>query len=168
MEVLKFSDDGQTPNNPFLPVVVYRTALVMPAHADRAAEFERIPADNGWTDAWRDGIYDHLHFHSATHEVLGIARGHVRVQVGGKSETILDLDAGDVVVLPAGTGHQRLALSGNLLVVGAYPSGGRYDKPTPSDTDHERAVRSIAGVPVPATDPMYGANGPLTEIWHSR
>ena len=32
----------------------------------------------GWGDAWRDGVYDYLHFHSRIHEVMGVCRGHGR------------------------------------------------------------------------------------------
>lgn len=78
-----FRDDGETPNNQNFPFLIYRGAVVLDDSHDPAAIFEELFASNGWTDSWRDGIYNFLHFHTHTHEVLGIARGHARVQFGG-------------------------------------------------------------------------------------
>jgi len=69
------------------------------------------------------------------------------------------------VVLPAGTGHQRLAASKDLLVVGAYPSSGSYDECRPSTAEHDRALTTILKVALPQKDPVYGPNGPLTRLW---
>jgi uncharacterized protein YjlB len=161
-----FRDDGETPNNPALPLIHYRSAVELPAGIDPAAVFEDLFAANGWRDSWRDGVYPFLHFHTHTHEVLGVARGTASVQVGGKRGRKLHLKAGDVVILPAGTGHKRLSASRDLLVVGAYPvSGGTYDEPRPNDVDHEEAVAAIAKVKLPAKDPVYGKSGPLRELW---
>ena len=116
----RFGDDGKTPNNPDLPLVVYRNAVVLDGSFDPAAVFEEIFAANQWRDSWRDGIYNFLHFHSMTHEVLGIARGAAKVRFGGARGRVVNVKAGDVVVLPAGTGHcpgerdQRSACRGRL------------------------------------------------------
>ena len=61
------------------------------------------------------------------HEVLGIARGRAKVRFGGDNGEEIDLNPGDVAVLPAGTGHHGLWVSADLVVVGAYPQAGRYD-----------------------------------------
>lgn len=163
-----FEDDGETPNNAHFPLILYRTPVKIRHHADAAAVFEELFGANGWKDAWRDGMYDFLHFHTHTHEVLGIARGTVRAQFGGAKGKTLDLKAGDVVILPAGTGHRRLKASRDLLIVGAYPAnGGSYDEPKPSDVSHPQALASIARVRVPHTDPVYGKDGPLRQVWRS-
>jgi uncharacterized protein YjlB len=73
--------------------------------------------------------------------------------------------AGDVAVLPAGTGHQRLSASSDLLVVGAYPPAGTYDLCRATTTEHERALATIPHVPLPSTDPLYGPDGPLLTLW---
>lgn len=164
----RFADDGETPNNPYFPLVLYRSPVHLDPHYDPAAIFEALFAQNAWEDSWRNGIFDFLHFHTHTHEVLGIACGAVRVQFGGKSGNILELRAGDVAVLPAGTGHRRISCSKELLVVGAYPHGGRYDQPKPGEVDHKRAILSIAEVQTPTADPVYGRNGPLNRLWQRR
>lgn len=159
-----FKDDGQTPNNPRLPLVHYRTPVRLRGY-DPAAIFEELFSANGWADSWRDSVYDFLHFHTGTHEVLGIARGRALIQFGGARGRKLVLDAGDVVVLPAGTGHRRLSKSHDLLVVGAYPAAGCYDEPRPEDIDHDAAIDSIAHVRIPKSDPVYGKLGPLLRCW---
>jgi uncharacterized protein YjlB len=161
---IMFRDDGVIPNNPKLPFVHYRGAVALPQR-DAAAVFEELFAQNGWGDSWRNGIYGYVHYHSETHEVLGVARGHARVRFGGNSGKVIELRAGDVVILPAGTGHQSLDASKDLLVVGAYPPGGKYDECRGSRQEHERALKSIPKVPLPARDPVYGADGPLLEAW---
>jgi len=165
----RFEDDGSTPNNPALPLVLYRAAVGRRRGLDPAAIFEVLFAANGWTESWRDGLYDFVHFHTRTHEVLGIARGRARVQFGGDKGRTMSVKAGDVIVLPAGTGHRRLSASDDLLVVGAYPSsGGPYDEPRPGEVDHRIAVRRIARVARPACDPVYGRDGPLKAAWPRR
>jgi uncharacterized protein YjlB len=96
---------------------------------------------------------------------LKVARGHARVRFGGERGKALHLKAGDVVVLPAGTGHQRLAASKDLLVVGAYPPFGSYDECRACAADHDRALTSIPKVALPRKDPVYGRDGPLTRLW---
>jgi uncharacterized protein YjlB len=164
--LFRFEDDGETPNNPHWPMVLYRSPVVLTSRYDPAAILEDLFAKNGWTDSWRDGIYGFLHFHTHTHEVLGIARGAARVQFGGGKGRMLDLKTGDVVVQPAGTGHRRLKASRDFLVVGAYPAtSGRYDEPKPSQVDRAKAVASIAKVRLPRADPVYGKDGPLLSVW---
>jgi uncharacterized protein YjlB len=162
--LLHFKDDGRTPNNP-LPLVLYRSCVAPNGRLDPAAVFEELFASHGWKDSWRNGMYDYLHFHTHTHEVLGVAKGRVRAQLGGTGGKAVELKAGDVVVLPAGTGHKRLSASRDLLIVGAYPATGSYDEPKPADIDHAKALAAIARVPAPAQDPVYGKRGPLVELW---
>ena len=161
----RFRDDGKTPNNPDLPLVIYRNAVVLDGSFDPAAVFEEIFAANHWRDSWRDGIYDFLHFHSLTHEVLGIAGGAAKVRFGGAKGRVVTVKAGDVVVLPAGTGHCRVSATSDLLVVGAYPPAGHYDEPRPEEADHEKSRAAIRKVKVPRLDPLYGSRGRLLALW---
>ena len=165
VQAFRFEDDGETPNNPRLPLVVYRAAVKLAGEHDPAAPFERAFAKHGWGDGWRNGIYPFLHFHTATHEVLGIARGRATVEFGGAKGQALTVEAGDVVVLPAGTGHRRIEASGDLLVVGAYPRNASFDQKRPGQVDHKKAVAAIAEVPLPEMDPVHGREGPLMTFW---
>ena len=161
-------DDGETPNNQRFALLIYRQAVALDHGFDPAAIFEVLFERNGWGHSWRNSIYDFLHFHTHTHEVLGIARGSARVQFGGKHGPVLTVNAGDVIILPAGTGHERIGPPRNLLVVGAYPlgaGGGKYDEPEPADILHEEARRAITAVPPPASDPVFGMHGPLARLW---
>jgi uncharacterized protein YjlB len=162
---LRFADDGATPNNPRYPVLFYKSAVKSARKVDPAAVLEDLFAGNGWGNSWRDGIYDHLHFHTGTHEVLGVARGLARVQLGGVKGKTVTVAAGDVLVLPAGTGHQRISASDDLLVVGAYPPGGKYDEPKPQEVDPTVARRDIGRAKSPRADPLFGADGPLVALW---
>lgn len=167
-QTFHFPDDGIAPNNPDLAFLVYRRAVELAGAHDPAAIFERLFASHGWGRSWRNGIYPYWHYHSAIHEVLGVARGTARVRFGGDHGVELEIAAGDVAVLPAGTGHQRLDASHDFLVVGAYPRQGEYDECRGSREEHARASASIPTVPIPEQDPVYGADGPLIRLWRSR
>jgi uncharacterized protein YjlB len=162
-----FVDDGKTPNNPRLPLVQYLTPIKLDPSFDPAAIFETLFAANKWTGSWRDGVYDFNHFHTHSHEVLGIGRGNVCIRFGGNRGRLIALKAGDVVILPAGTGHRRISQSDDLLVIGAYPVGSRYDELKPDQISHVQAIENIARVPVPDFDPVYGAEGPITRLWQT-
>ena len=160
-----FADDGHVPNNPRLPLLVYRR--VLESGGDAAASCVALFDRNGWTDAWTNGVYSHHHYHSSAHEVLGIAAGWVRVRLGGEAGEMVELCAGDVVVIPAGVAHKNEGASSDLLVVGAYPRGQRPDMCRPGAADDNRALVRIAAVPLPAGDPLFGPSGPLLERWRS-
>jgi uncharacterized protein YjlB len=163
-QTYRFRDDGLIPNHPKWPLVVYKSAVRLPQTLDPAAVFEDLFESNGWGDSWRDGIYDYAHYHSRIHEVLGIARGTGKVQFGGAKGRTLVLKAGDVAILPAGTGHQCLKASDDFLVVGAYPPTGTFDICTTPE-DHKKALATVPKVAHPRNDPVYGAKGPLMRAW---
>ncbi|NKB69894.1 MAG: hypothetical protein GKR89_22710 [Candidatus Latescibacteria bacterium] len=161
-----FTDDGSIPNNPTLPMLVYPAAL-NPATADLASAFEDLFAANQWTGGcWRNGIYSFPHYHSTAHEVLGIAAGQAQVRFGGQTGQVLTVKAGDVALLPAGCGHQNLDASPDLLVVGAYPPGPDWDLCRGESGERPHVLDNIAQVPLPATDPVGGTQGPVLEHWH--
>lgn len=161
-----FDDDGAIPNNPDLPFLLYAKAIDLHGRIDPAAAIEETFQTNGWNDnMWRNGVFPFPHYHSMIHEAMGIARGRVRVRFGGKSGEEFELQTGDVAVLPAGTGHQRIWASPDLLVVGAYPPSGHYNLCRGSRAEHARALRSIPLVPPPPADPVYGPRGPLLSLW---
>lgn len=156
-----FEDDGSIPNSR-LPVLVYSGVVNSDAGAGAYVE---LFADHGWLGAWRDGIYPFHHFHSTAHEVLGIASGSAEVMLGGPAGRRFELRAGDVVVLPAGTGHRNLGSSPDLLVVGAYPNGMDWDLRRGDPAEHDEVLANIGRVPLPDQDPVRGESGPLVEIW---
>jgi uncharacterized protein YjlB len=85
-----FRDVGLIPNNPHLPFIHYRGAVRLAGGFDPAAVFERLFKLNGWGGAWRNGmIYDYIHYHPRTHEVLGIARGRAHARFGGKTGKLI-------------------------------------------------------------------------------
>ena len=158
-ETFIFADDGRIPNSR-LPLLVYRQAMP----ADPAA-IERRFAAHDWSGGWRNGIYPFHHFHSTAHEVLGIARGSAEVRFGGPGGQTLHVEAGDVVVIPAGVAHCKQGDSGDLLVVGAYPGGADYDLQRGNPDEHDTATRNVSRVGLPAQDPVYGTDGPLRRLW---
>ena len=166
-EVIMFADDGFVPNNPRLPFVIYRGAIDLIGMVNPEDAIERRFRDNGWGQFWRNGIYPYCHYHSMIHEGMGIARGKARVRFGGNKGREINLTAGDVAVLPAGTGHQCLSHSDNLMVIGAYPRTGHYDLCRDNKADHDKAVLSIPQVPLPDSDPVFGKQGPLLRLWNN-
>jgi uncharacterized protein YjlB len=162
---LMFADDGSIPNNRLLPFLVYRGVIDLSGTPDPEPVIERTFARHGWGDMWRNGIYPYVHYHSMVHEVLGIARGRAKVRFGGAGGEVLDLMAGDVAVVPAGTGHHCLWAAPELCVIGAYPKSGKYDLCRGSKAEHAKALKSIPKVPLPDSDPVHGKDGPLTRLW---
>jgi uncharacterized protein YjlB len=164
-QAIVFQDDGLIPNNP-KPFLVYKGAVkVDNDHPERT--IEDLFAANGWGDMWRNGVYDYLHYHATVHEALGVARGHARVRFGGDRGREFEIRAGDVAILPAGTGHQCLSASPDFSVVGAYPPGPKMQITRPTPDNHARALKTIPQVPLPNSDPVMGAGGPLVRLWKS-
>ena len=161
-----FDDDGLVPNNP-LPFLVYKGAIdVANDHPEKT--IEGLFGANGSGEMWRNGVYDYLHYHATVHEALGVARGHARVRFGGDRGCEIEIAAGDVAILPAGTGHQCLSASQDFSVVGAYPPGPRMHVTLPTPENHAKALKTIPQVKLPKTDPVLGENGPLLRLWNRR
>src|SRR6476646_7789504 len=158
-----FADDGLVPNNP-MPFLIYKGAVdVANDHPEKT--IEGLFGANGWGEMWRNGVFDYLHYHATVHEALGVSRGRARVQFGGDRGKAFEISAGDVAVLPAGTGHQCLSASKDFCVVGAYPPGPKMQITRPTPENHAEALKTVPEVKLPKTDPVLGKDGPLVRLW---
>jgi uncharacterized protein YjlB len=81
VEYYQLKDDGIFPNS-YLPVVLYRKVLVLPV-IFASHSIKRLFQSNGWSNVWKDGIYEFHHYHSITHEVLGVYKGKTVLLLGG-------------------------------------------------------------------------------------
>lgn len=163
IETAQFADDGKFPNSR-LPVILYREAVARETAGPEALEdlFER----NGWPPQWRSQVYTYHHYHSVSHEVLGIARGHATIRLGGPEGREFRVEPGDVIVLPAGTAHRRMTSSPDFLVVGAYPPGQEHwDLNRGLAEERPKVDENIAKVQLPRTDPVEGGDGTLVGLW---
>jgi uncharacterized protein YjlB len=80
----------------------------------------------------------------------------------------MTLNAGDVIVLPAGTGHIHISASPDLVMFGTYPEGSEdWNLHRAVRTELDWAKANIGRVPLPSSDPVYGANGPLIHLWRA-
>ncbi|KAF8856392.1 hypothetical protein BDZ45DRAFT_594300 [Acephala macrosclerotiorum] len=159
------------PNSP-LPVLIYRSALPINPTPESICE---LIEPNNWL---KGGVFKHYpahHFHSLTHECYAVFKGHSRLLLGrgpldpaADDDSLVELKKRDAIVLPAGVAHCSLESSNDYEYVGLYPKGSphwdnNFCKAGEEETK-EKAENST-DVPVPNSDPIFGAGGPLVEIW---
>jgi len=139
------------PNNPRFDVLVYRGVSAV---SEGAEACRGLFSEHGWRGSWVDGVFDYHHFHSTSHEVLGVVAGAATLELGGPQGEAFEVAAGDVLVLPAGTGHRRASARDGFTVVGAYPAGQEdYDLLRSAD---DAARERIASLGAPPDDPVGG------------
>ncbi len=162
-ETLQLEGDGAVPNSP-LPVLIYRGK---PApDCDAATTFEHLFTANRWPAQWDGSVFTFHHYHSTAHEALGVSSGWARIQLGGEQGSVVEVSAGDALVLPAGTGHCRIDHGGDFTVVGGYPANQpKWDLLEADPAGHDVAAQRIGQVPLPEADPVAGEDGPLTRLW---
>lgn len=142
------------PNHPRFEVLLYRGVDVRDAQGLFAAR--------GWGGSWVDGVFDFHHFHSTSHEVLAVIAGTAEIELGGPQGETFAVAAGDVIVLPAGTGHRRASASAGFRVVGAYPAGQEdYDLLREADDAARARIDALAA---PPQDPVGGEG---VARWHA-
>lgn len=155
------ADDGVFPNS-VLPLLLYRQAVPEGGAETIEALFER----NGWPPAWRSAVADYHHYHSTTHECLGVARGTATIRFGGPEGQSVSVAPGDVVVIPAGVAHRQEQASADFMMVGGYPEGAPdWDMLPGKPGERPAADRRIAAIPLPPGDPVSGADGALPQLW---
>ncbi|EIK94618.1 Twin-arginine translocation pathway signal and cupin region containing protein [Pseudomonas sp. M47T1] len=157
VQSLQLQRNDWVPNNPRLPVLIYPQAIALQG-SDPAALFERTFASHGWPPQWRYGVFNYHHYHTEGHEVLGVASGQAQLMLGGPNGHVVKVCAGDVLLLPAGTGHCNLGSSDDFLVVGAYPPGQHADICREAPTAAQQA--RIDTLPFPDLDPVQGSCTP--------
>lgn len=160
VDTLYFEESGAIPNNPDLPVLFYRGVL-----KENPEKAESIFNENNWRNSWEGGVFDYHHFHSNTHEVLGVVNGTATLIIGGESGQKAEVEPGDVLILPAGTGHKRLSSSEDFKVAGAYPNGMDHNLKTDENNQRTQLLIEIKEVTLPSLDPVYGESGPLLSLW---
>lgn len=146
---------GNAPNSRF-PLMVHRQS--MPGGG--ADEMIGMFRANGWSNNWRyPGVYTYPHFHSTTHECLGVALGWMEVEMFGRGGTTLRVEAGDTIVIPAGVSHNMVGHSDNILMVGGYPDGRDWDniqEEQLTEPLRRAAAKRIMMLPIPSRNPATG------------
>ena len=146
---------GMLPNSRF-PLLVHRGAV---PGGGAEAVIGRLRS-NAWYNNWRwPGIYTYRHFHSTTHECLGVAQGWMEIEVFGEGGKRIRVETGDIVVMPAGVSHMMIGQSDDVLMVGGYPEGRDWDNMQQDHLTEElrrTAAKRIMMLPIPARDPATG------------
>lgn len=152
---------GGVPNSA-LPLVLYHHV----SHEENLAEaFEQRFASHNWPPRWRYSVFTYTHFHSNTHEVLGVFAGSAKIQFGGEKGPVVDISRGDAVLIPAGVGHKQIEASEDFMCVGAYPDGFSPDKYLDWPGQLAEMEENIARVPVPEKDPVTGTRDGINTLW---
>jgi len=112
-------------------------------------------------------MYSTTHFHSTTHEVLCISSGKAKLCFGGEGNpkrVEAELTKGDVVIVPAGTGHRLLEdLEGGFEMVGCYPKGKDWDMCYGKEGEKKK-IEGIKTLGWFERDPIYGDKGPVLDV----
>lgn len=162
-ELFYVKDDGIFPNS-HLPIIYYPKVLKLPKLFP-AQHIKNLFRKNNWANNWKQGIYTYHHYHSTTHEVLGICKGETLLQLGGENGITLFVEAGDVLIIPAGVAHMNLGEENDVSVVGAYPDGRDFDMNYGKPGERPKTDHNVASIPLPLTDPVFGEDGELLHAW---
>jgi len=157
-----FEPDSGIPNSR-LPLVLWRGRL--PASARSGSAATALYRRNGWQGTWVYTVFPYWHFHTRGHEALACVSGRARIGFGGDQGIKVDVEVGDVCVIPAGVGHRRFDSSGDFQMAGGYPSGQEGNIVRPGDLDDARIVREIAALALPETDPISGRADGVVAAW---
>lgn len=158
-------DDGVFPNSD-LPVLVYKNVLDLPLLFE-AGYIIQLFEKNHWSNCWKSGIFTYHHYHSTSHEVIGVYKGKTTLLLGGENGVRMEIAKGDVIILPAGVAHKNMGAEHDVSCVGAYPGGMQYDICTGGPGERPLADTKIKQVPLPDRDPVLGLRGGTEKYWKS-
>lgn len=159
IETISCDSDNSIPNNAKYALLLYKNVI-----KQKESPLD-ILSKNNWSNAWRGGIFPIHHYHSNTHEVLIVVSGKATVQLGGELGPHVDIQQGDVIIIPAGFGHKLVHSHHDFAVIGAYPNGNDYDFCTGKSDEWPQNLENIKNTSLPDTDPIYGKGGPLYQHW---
>jgi uncharacterized protein YjlB len=157
-----FEPGGGIPNSR-LPLVFWRGRL--PSEARSGAAATALFRKNGWRGTWVYTVFPYWHFHTRGHEALACVSGSARIGFGGDHGIKVDVETGDVCVIPAGVGHRRLSSSSDFQMAGGYPPGQEGNIVRPGDLDDAMIAKEIAALALPQTDPVSGRDDGVVAIW---
>lgn len=159
------ADDGRFPNNERLPVLVYKGAVKLPWLMP-LYQVKKWLKQNHWYNFWKAGVFTFHHYHSNTHELLLVYKGSSSLQFGGENGVSIEVEKGDLIVIPAGVAHKNLGAESSIKCLGAYPNGKTYDMNYGNPGERPRADNLIPHVMIPEHDPLFGKNGLLLKYWY--
>ena len=157
-----FEPDGGIPNSR-LPLLFWRGRL--PAAARSGTAGTALFRKNGWQGTWVYTVFPYWHFHTRGHEALACVSGRARIGFGGDHGIKVDVEVGDVCVIPAGVGHRRFDSSADFLMAGSYPPDQEGNIVKPGDLDDARIAGEIAALALPQTDPISGRADGVVKVW---
>ena len=163
VERFYLKDDGTFPNSE-LSVLLYKDVLKVPKLFPAFA-IKRLFRSNRWTNSWSAGIYEYHHYHSTTHEALGVYNGRATLKLGGEKGIEVRIEKGDVLIIPAGVAHKNLDKENAIKCVGAYPNGKDWDMNYGKEGERPKTDKNIAKVPIPDTDPVFGTVRGVQRLW---
>jgi len=156
-------DNGIFPNSKY-PALLYKNALQLPS-IFAGSYVKELFRKNNWMNNWKSGVFTYHHYHSITHEVLGIIKGETTILLGGDDGFKVRVEKGDVLIIPAGVAHKNLGNEDDVTCIGAYPDGRDYDMNYGVEFERPKTDENISKVPLPDKDPVFGAKGLLFNYW---
>lgn len=147
------------------PLLIYHSAFTASASQLSA----RLKEINAVVPQWQYTMYSQSHFHSTTHEVLGIVSGRARLCFGGEQNPARVepvVQSGDLIVVPAGVAHRLLQdLDGGFGMLGSYPAGKSWDMCYGVESEDEGQItKDISRQAWFDRDPLYGDDGPAIHV----
>ncbi len=160
----RLKDDGIFPNNDNMDVILYKGVLNVPSFFS-SLKIRQLFYKNNWGNAWANGVYTYHHYHSIVHEVMGIYGGKTTLLLGGEDGIKMEVETGDVLLVPAGVAHKNLGKENQVKCVGAYPYGENYDMKYGKPDERPLADENIKRALLPSWDPVFGEQGEMHKYW---